>query len=99
MFALHLLRNFEELRTLGLVWSRREYARVWLGRGQHYLRDVESRGCGWQKLSPRTTAQLRANLQAVAARVPVGVGYEIRTVLQAMDRDSTVADTIKGWGR
>ena len=99
MFAFHLIRNFDELRKLGLVRSQREYARVWLGRGQHYLRDVESRGHGWQKPSPRTTAQLRANLQAVAARVPVGVGYEIMTVLSAMDRDSTVADTIRGWGR
>lgn len=99
MFAIHLIKNFEHLHALGLARSQRHYARVWLGRGPHYLRDVANRDRGWHRSSTPTVARLRARLLAVAAKVPGGVAAEIRAVIAELDRDTCVAITMISWGR
>lgn len=99
MFGAHLKKHYQSLRALGLVRSQRDFSRTWLGRGVHYLRNIEPRDRGWRRLAPATTARLREHLVAVAARVPVGVAAEIRAVIEELDRDAVVANMMSGWGR
>lgn len=99
MFGLNLKKHCRRLQLLGLVRSQRDFSRVWLGRGPHYLRNIEPRDRDWRRLTPATTARLRAHLVAVAAHMPVGVAAEIRTVIDELDRDTCIADTMTEWRR
>ena len=99
MFGVHLLQNYTALRDLGLVRSKRDYARRWLGRGKTFIKDYEFRDRGWRRVSPAATALLRRNLIGVAARSPSAVAREIGALIDRMDRDERVAATMVAWGR
>ena len=94
MFATHLLKNFEQLRALGLARSKRDYARRWLGRGPTYIRDYENRTRGWNLVAPATSTRLREHLVAVATRVPVGIAAEINEVVADLDRSADIAQML-----
>lgn len=96
MYGAQLLRHYWIMRELGLVRSKRDFAVRWLGRGKTYLRDVEFRDRTWRRVSPVTTARLRADLISVARRSPAAVADEIAQVLAAMDRDEVVAHALDG---
>lgn len=97
MLGQNLKRHYESLRRLGLVRSQRSFSEVWLGRNTYYLRNIEPRNRGWRRLSPITTTRLRTNLIAVAARVPRQVADEIDRIVEAIDRDVTVTETMNRW--
>lgn len=99
MFGINLKETYASLRTIGLVGSQREFSRVWLGRGQHYLRNIEPRDRCWRVVDFAMTDGLRQHLLAVADRVPRAAADEIMEVITEMDRDRRVADTMSGWGR
>lgn len=99
MFGAHLIENYTAMRDLGLVRSKRDYARRWLGRGKTFLKDYEFRDRGWRRVSPAAIGLLRENLTTVAARLPSAVADEIKALIDRIDRDERVAATMTAWGR
>jgi hypothetical protein len=95
MIAFRLLATYERLRQIGLVRSKRDFAR-WLGRGKTYLRDYEYKiGRDAVRVPACTVEKLHARIAAVAARVPARVAGDLQEVLREIERDGRVADLLR----
>ncbi|MXQ10951.1 DUF6626 family protein [Microvirga makkahensis] len=94
MLARNLMNAYKMMRALGLVRSKRDYSRRWLGRGQTYLRDYELRGRDFVQVPAATVTRLRSRLRAVADRVPAGIRTEIEAVIATIDQGTAVADLL-----
>ena len=74
------------MRLVGLVGNKREFSRIWCGKGQTYLRDY----IGDDRLEatvPRVVVgRLRERLSAVAAVAPAGAAREVMAVVEGIDR-------------
>lgn len=96
MFVISLISRLEDLRALGLVRSKRDYSRRWLGRGPTYLRDYEHRtGREMLHVAQKTVVTLRSRLCAVAACVPHQFALEILDIVDRIDRDCQTAKVLK----
>lgn len=91
MLARNLMNAYQMMLGLGLVRSKRDYSRRWLGRGPTYLRDYELRGRDFVPVPAVTVARLRTRLRAVADRVPPGIRMEIEAVIATIDQGTAVA--------
>lgn len=98
MLARNLTYAYQMMFNLGLVRSKRDYSRRWLGRGQTYLRDFELRSRGFVKVPTSTVTRLRTRLRAVADRVPAGIRMEIEAVIDTIDQGTAVADLLSRRG-
>lgn len=95
MIASRLLTTYERLRQIGLVRSKRDFARRWLGRGKTYLRDYEYRsGREAMRVSARTVEKLHVRIAAIAARVPARIASDLHEVMREIERDGRVADLL-----
>ena len=96
LLGFSLLNVYTTLHNLGLVRSKREYARRWLGRGETYLRDYEHRAERQHaRVSPTTVATLRSRLCAVSAVLAPRLARDLNEVVRAIDRDCRVADLLR----
>jgi hypothetical protein len=98
MLACSLTNAYQIMLKLGLVRSKRDYSRRWLGRGQTYLRDYELRGRDFVQVPTITVTRLRTRLRAVADRVPAGIRMEIEAVIDTIDQGTAVADLLSRRG-
>jgi hypothetical protein len=96
MIAFRLLATYERLRQIGLVRSKRHFARHWLGRGKTYLRDYEYKiGRNAVRVPARTVEKLYARISAVAARVPARIASDLHEVMREIERDTRVANVLR----
>jgi hypothetical protein len=98
MLDRNLTNSYKMMFNLGLVRSKRDYSRRWLGRGQTYLRDFELRDRDFVRVPPITVTRLRTRLRAVADRVPKGLRTEIEAVIDAIDQGVAVANLLSRRG-
>lgn len=96
MIALRLVQIYEKLRHVGVVRSKRDFARRWLKRGKTYLRDYEhkaGRDAMWVPLS--TVHNLRSRIAATATRVSASIASDLDEVIREIDRDRRLADLLR----
>jgi uncharacterized protein YigA (DUF484 family) len=83
------------MRDAGFVNSKRQFARIWLGRGKTYLRDFEHRPerLGL-RVADRTVVSLRGRLLAVAAFSSKRVADRIDKIVDDIDAGCRVSEFI-----
>lgn len=94
MLGISLKNAYTALRELGLVRSKYDYCRRFLGRGTTYLKDYGRDGRDMARVSPKTVATLRTRLCAIAERVPAGLAAEIMHIVEEIDRSCQIADLL-----
>lgn len=95
MTGYRLSKIYEILREIGLVRSKRDFARRWLGHGKTYLRDYEFKlGRNVLCVPVGTVEKLRARIVALAARVPARIAHDLNEIIRDIDRDSRVANML-----
>lgn len=86
----NLMALYERMRSMGLVASKREFSRTWLGRGETYARDYREDGRMHATVPSAVVARLRERLVAVARLVPQGAAQEIAAEVARIDQASAV---------
>jgi len=99
MRGYNLRMIYNTLQAMGLVRSKRQYSRDYLGRGWSYLREFEQRDRDDVRVSATTITTLQIRLRAVARYVPPTIAAEINQVIAAIERDSRIADMLGYRGR
>ena len=94
MHGQNLKTVYSNLSLMGLLRSKRQFSRDFLGRGWTYLRDFEQRDRDDVRVPAKTVTALRARLHAVARLVPPGVRCRLDEVIAAIDRDTRIADLL-----
>ena len=94
MLGLYLRDVFLSLSELGLVRSKRQFSRQFLGHGWSYLRDIEQRDRDEFRVPPETVCLLRARLQALTGFLPTGIAGEIERIVARIDQHTDVADML-----
>ena len=89
-----LITTYEKMRDLGLVRSKRDYSRRWLGRGETYLRDLQFKGRDGAIIPASTVTALRMRLKCVSQQAPTGVKLEIDAVIASIDQGIRIADLL-----
>lgn len=90
MDAMNLLTVYDRMRHLGMVATKREFSRDWLGKSWSYLRDFTEDDRLHATVPHGVVMRLRERLAAVADRTPAGAAREIRSVVETIDRASMV---------
>lgn len=88
-------RYYLRLRRMGLVRSRRDFARRWLQRASTYMHDLRGKDREWALVSPSTMAHLYERLTAIADLLPPGIAAEVRAVVTDIDRDAAVVGLLR----
>ncbi|MBB4041814.1 hypothetical protein GGR34_003495 [Microvirga flocculans] len=94
MLGISLKNTYYALHDLGLVRSKYDYCRRFLGRGPTYLKDYDREGRDVARVPSKTVTTLRTRLCAIAERVPAVTAAEIMSVVQEIDRACQVADLL-----
>ena len=74
------------MRSVGLVGNKREFSRIWCGKGQNYLRDYVGDDRLEATVPCVVVGRLRERLSAVAAVAPAGAAREVMAVIEGIDR-------------
>ena len=90
MHAYTLTMIYERMRKLGLIASKREFSKIWCGKGRTYLRDYIDDDRLHATVPHHVVTRLRDRLTAVADRTPAGVAREVREVVETIDRATMV---------
>lgn len=94
MYGFQLLRLCDEMKLLGLVSSREQFARSWCGRGPGYLHDYMRREGATARVSPRTVERIRMRLAEAGALLTGDLRDRVRAYDDAILRDMRVANLL-----
>jgi hypothetical protein len=92
---MNLLTVYDRMRNLGMVGNKREFSRLWLGKGRTYLRDYIEDDRLHATVPHHIVTGLRERLTAVAARTPAGAAREIMSVVETIDHATMVQDFMR----
>lgn len=96
MLGVSLIKLYEIMREAGLVRSKRDFSRRWLGRGRQFLRDYEQRfDRHMREVSPETVSALRARLCALAPFTSKAVASTIMDIVRVLDKARLVAEALR----
>ena len=85
-----LSQIYQQLVELGVVRSKRHFAKAYLNRGKTYLRDFEQR-CRYDvEVSVVTVLALRNQLEQLIHLLPPYVASEIKSIVIGIDVDDAV---------
>lgn len=90
MIAINLHTAYERLREIGLVRSKREFSRNFLGRSSGYAADVIYRDVLGVRGGLSVMRYLQGRLAAVAAEVPNGLRGEIVEIITGIEASMRV---------
>lgn len=85
MIANNLLITYERMRLIGLVGNKREFSRIWCGKGQDYLRDYVGDDRLDAAVPVAVITRLKDKLLRVAALVPRTASRELRAIVDAIE--------------
>ena len=85
-----LVYVFQALFCAGVVRSKRDFSRRFLGRGVTYLRDFEQRERMGVRVPPRTVVTLHRRLEAIVRLLPPEPAHELLQVLGRIERDCRI---------
>lgn len=94
MFGHQIEKVYFCLRALGLVRSRRDYGRIWLGRAQTMMRDMHAMGRSNALVRRDAVDHLRSRLDTLASIVPAGVARDVKAVIAEIDCDVKIASQL-----
>jgi hypothetical protein len=92
---MNLLTVYDRMRHLGMVATKREFSRDWLGKSWSYLRDFVEDDRLYATVPYSVVTRLRERLAAVARLTPAGVARDIKAMVEAIDRAVMVQDFMR----
>lgn len=94
MFGYQLVRLCDEMKLLGLVLSREQFARSWCGRNPSYLHDYTRRDGAMARVSARTIERVRMRLAEASTLLPPDLADRVRAFDAMIERDLHIADLL-----
>lgn len=98
MFGIHLTEAYGALLHIGLVKSKRDFSRTFLGHHWTYLRDVQQRDREEFRVPAVTVMRLKGRLRDVSQYLSPRLRHEVGQVISQIDQHASVIRTL-GYGR
>lgn len=93
-----LIDLYYAMARVGLVKSKRDFSRRYLGRGLTYFRDFEQRNRLSSRVPSRSVDTLQKRLKALLPLLPHAIASEVGHIIAQIERGCRIADQL-GYGR
>jgi hypothetical protein len=94
MLGFHLTELFDTLRRSGIVRSKRHFSTFYLGRGPHYLRDVQQRERGNFRVPSKTVEHLCGRLSVLIPFLSPAAAAEIEDIVKLIEQHTNVVQAL-----